>query len=179
MKRTSQNLVILTNDPSITAWGYAVMTARGDVLDVGCIKTESQNKVRRIRKGDDTARRICEINQQLLSVIHTYRVNYLLSELPHGSQSASAAVMIGIVTGIAQTLSDSLKIPIEWYSEGDAKKYLLGRISATKDEIRNEINKLYTVPWTRVKYKDEAIADAIAIYNAAVIESSLIKYHAQ
>lgn len=179
MKRTTKPLVILTNDPSITAWGYAVITSQESVLDVGCIKTEAQHKVRRIRKGDDTARRICEINQHLLRIIDMFHVDYLLSELPHGSQSASAAVMIGITTGVAQTLSDALKIPIEWYSEGDAKKHLLGRISASKDEIRKEINKLYNVPWTGVKYKDEAIADAMAVYNAATFESSFLKYYRQ
>ena len=65
-------------------------------------------------------RRINEINLQLL-VIRRYDIKLILSELPHGSQNAQAAVMIGGVTAIIQTLSDVLDIAIEWYSEQDSK----------------------------------------------------------
>ncbi len=170
-----KDLIILTNDPSITGWGYAVLDIQSRILTAGCIKTEPQYKKRRIRKGDDTVRRVSEINQRLLKVIRHYKVTYLLTELPHGSQNASAAVMIGIVAGIVQTLSDTLEIGIEWYAEGDAKKCLLGKNSATKREIINAICELYDVPWKGVKYKDEAIADALAIHYAATHQSNVLQ----
>lgn len=179
MERTTKlnhKPVILTNDPSITAWGYAVVNHKGEIIECGCIKTEPQQKKRRIRKGDDSVRRISEIVQALLRVIKDYEVNLLLSELPHGSQNASAAVMVGVVTGIIQTLSDSLEIPVEWYSEQDTKKTCLGKKSATKDEMIQAIAKLYDVPWTKVKYRDEAIADAIAVYHTATKQSDIIQF---
>jgi Holliday junction resolvasome RuvABC endonuclease subunit len=167
---------ILTNDPSMTAWGWVALDWKGNIIEKGCIKTSGvPKKKRRIRKGDDTVRRVNEINQELLKVIKQYKVDYILSELPHGSQNASAAVMIGIVTGIMQTLSDSLEIGIEWYSEGDAKKCVLGRQSATKGDMIEAINKLYDVHWTEVGYKDEAIADALAIHYVATKQSSTLK----
>ena len=43
---------ILTNDPSLTAWGWVVLRGNA-IVEAGCIKTESQAKKRRIRKGDD------------------------------------------------------------------------------------------------------------------------------
>lgn len=178
MKRTKHNPsqgTILTNDPSMTAWGWAVLDWSGNILATGCIKTEPSQKKLRIRKGDSTVRRISEINQALLQVIKEYNVEYILSELPHGSQNASAAVMIGVVAGIVQTFSDTLGIGIEWYSENDAKKCLFNRKSITKQEMINRIEALYNVPWTGVKYRDEAVADALAIHYTAMQMSSTLK----
>jgi Holliday junction resolvasome RuvABC endonuclease subunit len=169
---------ILVNDPSITAWGYAVVSLHNkkEIIEVGCIKTSSESKSRRIRKGDDRVRRIQEINDALISLIKKHNVVFMLSELPHGSQNASAAVMIGIVTGIAQTLSACFNIGIEWYSEGDVKKNLLGKRSATKNEVKEEIKKYYDIEWTNVGYKDEAIADAVAIYDLAIKTSPTLQF---
>lgn len=168
---------VLTNDPSLTAWGWAIVNMDGTVEEAGCIKTSAENKVRRIRKGDDTVRRVSEINYTLLKLIRDYNINMLLSELPHGSQNASAAVMMGIVTGIVQTISDVLELPVEWYSEGDAKNHLLHKRSATKNETISAISKIYTVPWRNVKYIDEAIADAMAVYHVAAYQSSILRSH--
>ena len=174
-KLKSANFTVLANDPSLTGWGYAIIEPPNNIIEVGCIKTGAENKKRRIRKGDDTIRRVSEINHELLKVIRHHKINYILSELPHGSQNASAATMVGIVSGIAQTIADTLNLPIDWYSEGDAKKHLLNKRSATKQETIDAIKSLYHVPWFGIKYKDEAVADALAIYHVALSESSLLK----
>jgi Holliday junction resolvasome RuvABC endonuclease subunit len=166
---------ILTNDPSMTAWGWAIMSYEGIVLKTGCIKTVTEGKKRRIRKSDETSQRISEINNVLLSLIRDNHVNYILTESPHGSQNASAAVMIGAVAAIVQTISDCLGIGVEFYSEQDSKKCLLNKKSATKQDTIDAIAKLYKVPWANVKYKDEAVADAIAIYHVASKQSSTLK----
>ena len=166
---------ILTNDPSMTAWGYSVLDYQNNILFVDCIKTKTEGKKRRIRKGDETVQRVSEINQVLLAAIKKYNVNLILSELPHGSQNAAAAVMIGVVSGVAQTISDCLGISIEWFSEGDSKKAVLRKQSATKQEMIDAIDKLYNVPWTGTKYKDEAIADSLAIHYVASKQSAILK----
>ena len=178
MKRTKHNPnqgTILTNDPSMTAWGWAVLDWKGNVLKVGCIKTEPAQKKLRIRKGDRTVQRISEINQVLLPIIKEYKVVYILSELPHGSQSASAAVMIGVVAGMIQTISDVLCIGIEWFSEQDAKKCLFNQKTVSKEQMITRINTLYKVPWTNTKWRDEGIADALAIHYVASKVSSTLK----
>ena len=170
-----QEAAILTNDPSMTGWGWAVLSGNGNIHKTGCIKTAPEQKKRRIRKGDDTVRRASELIKQLVSIIKTYNVQLIISELPHGSQNAQAAVMIGLVTGIMQTMADVLGLPIEWFSEGDAKKCLLGKLSATKQETIDAIDKIYEVEWTGIKYKDEAVADALAIYHCASEQSAVLK----
>lgn len=166
---------VLTNDPSMTAWGWAVVDELGNVVGCGCVKTAPEQKKRRIRKSDDTGRRATEIIQQLRQVIREYSINIILSESPHGSQNASAAVMIGMVSGIIHTLSECLGIPLETYSEQDAKKALLHKKSATKDETIEEIKKHYVVKWKGVKYMDEAIADALAVHYVATQQSQLLR----
>jgi Holliday junction resolvasome RuvABC endonuclease subunit len=166
---------ILTNDPSFTAWGWAVLTWDGEVVDCGCIKTAPEQKKRRIRKSDDTERRISEIVQTLFSLIKQYNINYILSEAPHGSQNASAAVMVGACAAIIQTMADVLDIGVEFYSEGDSKKNALGKLSATKDEMIQAIQKVYTVQWSKVKYINEAVADALAVHFVASRFSSTMK----
>ena len=175
----AEELVIMVHDPSMTGWGWVVLTPEATILDCGVIKTEPEATKRRIRKGDDTVRRISCLNNILIPAIRKHGVNYMISELPHGSQSAVGAKMIGIVAGMVQTYADVLEIPIEWYSEGDAKKALLGKLSATKLETINAIKKLYTVPWSGIKYKDEAIADAMAIFHAALQQSSFLQFYSK
>jgi Holliday junction resolvasome RuvABC endonuclease subunit len=170
-----QNGTILTNDPSMTAWGWAIIDYMGNILSTGCIKTKTEGKKRRIRKSDETCQRISEINNILIDLIKKNNVKYILTEAPHGSQNASAAVMIGVVAAITQTISDCLQIGIEYYSEGDSKKCLLNKIAATKQETINAIGKIYKVPWTGIKWRDEAVADAISVYHVASKQSSTLK----
>jgi len=174
MKRTTGNhpLAILTNDPSFTAWGWAVFTPNCRILETGCIKTEPKGKKLRVRKGDDRVRRTKEICMQLLAVIKKYDVQFMVSELPHGSQNASAAIMMGVVVGILEGISCTTGISLDWFSEGDAKMSVLGKRSAVKTEMITAIDKIYDVPWTGVGYKDEAVADSLAVFHVAQEQSS-------
>lgn len=176
MERTTrQSKRILTNDPSFTAWGWAVVDGDGIVIDSGTIKTAPEHKKTRIRKSDDRTRRISEINQTLIELVHKHHIDFILSELPHGSQNAAAAVMIGAVIGILQMLSDVLELPIEWYSEADSKKALLNKKSATKEEMVRAISQHYKVPWTGIGFRDEAVADALAVHYVASKQSAILK----
>jgi len=166
---------VMSWDPSMTAWGWAILSFEGDVIAVGCIKTAPENKKARIRKSDDRCRRITEINMQLLELIRKYDVRLIVSEIQHGSQSAVAATMLGITIGMTQTLSDCLDISIETWSEGDAKLNLLGRRSATKEDTIRAVSDRYVVPWKKVKYHDEAVADAMAIFHVARRQSNTLK----
>lgn len=176
-KKNKSDDLVITFDPSMAGWGYTVIRPVDNYVVVkGCIKTESEQKKRRIRKGDDTVRRISELNRFLQGLLESYKIRLILTELPHGSQTASSAQMIGIVTGVTQTLSDAYSIPIEYYSEADAKKAVLNRKSVTKEETIQAINKLYSVKWTGIKYIDEAVADSMAVYHVAAISSgSMLK----
>jgi Holliday junction resolvasome RuvABC endonuclease subunit len=179
MKRTNRPANwgnILTNDPSMTAWGWVVLDWNGLILDSGCIKTQPQAKKKRIREGDDFVQRIHHICTTLSYIIETYDIRYLLSELPHGSQNARAAKMIGAVPAIIQTISILSGIAVEWYSEGDVKKHLFGKQNVTKEEMKNKVDSLISVQWPSEKYKCEAIADALGVYLTAKDQSTVITF---
>lgn len=164
----------------MTAWGWSVIefiNGRPEIVASGCIKTKPQSKKKRIRKSDDRVRRMEEISRTLQDIRIKHKVDWVLSELPHGSQNASAAVMIGAVAGLVSCFAVCNELPIEWYSEGDAKKHLLNRRSATKKEMIDCIIKEFGDDWvTGTKYKDEAIADSLAIFHLAKEVSPALKH---
>jgi len=172
---TKRAPTILACDPSFTAWGWAVVDIKDNIIDTGCIKTSPSSKKRRIRKGDDRCRRISEINQKLIGIINQYHISLIFSEQPHGSQSSVAAIMIGICLGIVQTISDVMKVPLEWYLEQEAKKNLLGKRSATKEETIQAIIKRYNWTPSGTKYIDEAVADALSIHHIGRTQSQLYR----
>jgi len=177
MQRTQHNdthATVLACDPSFTAWGWAILRNH-TVIDSGCIKTSPEAKKRKIRQGDDRVRRTSEIVQTLMKIVEKYKVDFIVSELPHYSQNAKSAIMIGVVMGILQTMSDVGHIPIEWYSENDAKKALLGRNSASKAQVIAAVNQAFETTLTGPKYVQEAVADSLAIYNVATLQSQTLK----
>lgn len=169
---------ILTNDPSIRAWGWAVIEYKNGftrVLDSGCIKTENEANKRRIRKSDDMVRRLEELTDALSAIHVTYTIDWMVSELPHGSQSASASKSLGAVTGLAVGFSKANNLPISWFSERDAKKHLTGRNSVSKRETIEAVAGIYGDKWiTDTKYIDEAVADALAVFHVAKAKSEAL-----
>jgi Holliday junction resolvasome RuvABC endonuclease subunit len=171
----NNNFNILTNDPSMTGWGWVVIDNQNNIIKTGCIKTEKSSKKLRIRVADDDAKRISEVNKILLEIIKKHNIKYILSELQHGSQNAIAAKWVGATTAIIVTIADVLEIGIEFYSENDSKKCLLGKKSATKQETIDAISELYDVPWANVGFRDEAVADALSIHYCASKNSPMLK----
>lgn len=175
-KPTKEGTSILCLDPSLTATGI-VAIRNGIILEALCVKTEPVSKKMKIRKSDDRVRRIQLINQEILTFIKTHSVKYIVSELPHGSQNAAAATSLGLVVGTIQGIADSLDIPVEWFSEQDSKVALLGKKSATKEETIRKVDKVFSnVPWTKVGFRDEAIADALSVYFVASKQSPTVKF---
>lgn len=168
---------VLTNDPSMTAWGWAVVRPSDNVvIDCGAIKTEPQSKALRTRKGDDRVRRVQEINFQLINIIKRYHIALIVSELPHGSQSAVAAIMIGITTGVLQAIGDCLEVPVEWFSEGDAKVAVSGHRSVPKDDMVQIMEGFFPdCPFKKTKWENQAIADSLAVYYVARQQSTALK----
>ena len=160
---------ILACDPSLRAWGYVVMY--GEIIeDWGCIQTVPLSKKMRVSVASDRIRRIREINTALTSIFLEHTISGIVCEQAHGSQTATGAIMIGATMGIMQTIADVRGIPIEWYSEREAKKacgFTTKKVS--KEDMVIRIKELYGYEWmTGSKARDSAIADALAVYMADV-----------
>jgi Holliday junction resolvasome RuvABC endonuclease subunit len=167
---------ILACDPSLTAWGWAIINWDGSVVAHGCIRTEPMHTKQRIRVGDDFTRRIKEIANVLITAIKKHNVNYMVCELPHGSKNAAAAKMVGAVPSIMETISSCFDIGVEWYSEADGKKAVLGSSKGDKETMVRAIKKRFpNIAFKGFKYYDEAVADAMAIYHVASLQSSTMQ----
>lgn len=168
---------ILCNDPSITGWGYAILDWNSNILTTGVIKTHPESKKRKLRQQEDRIRRIQEINLKLLSLIKEYDVVYIISELPHGSQNAAAAVTIGMCADKVQTIGDCLGLPVEWFSENDIKKTVVGRSAVSKENMARAISKKYP-DWKRTwtKVEDHEVCDALACHYTAIHTSPTFKF---
>jgi Holliday junction resolvasome RuvABC endonuclease subunit len=175
MKRQRHPKTILTNDPSMTAWGWAVLDFKGNILKTGCIKTAPDSKKKNLRKGDDRVRRAAEIINQLHEIVDEFNVKLIISEQPHGSQNASAAVMIGMVIGMLQAFAIGRNVGIEWYSEGDVKRELFHRQAVAKKEMIDYISQKLSFQFSGTKYIDEAVADSLGVYLTAVKQSSTVQ----
>ena len=72
---------------------------------------------------------------------------------------------------------DSTNVGIEWFSESDAKKSVCGKASIAKDSMVSLMDKKYESFVPRgVKWIDQAVADALAVYHVAMEQSSILKY---
>lgn len=178
LKRSEKKNLIMTNDPSMTGWGWAVIDPKDNtVVDCGMIHTEPANKALRTRKGDDRVRRVQELTFELIRVIKKYHIALIVSELPHGSQSAVAAIMIGISTGVMQALGDALGVPVEWFSESDAKLAAANRRHVPKGHMVAIMENLYPdTQWKKTKLANEAIADSLAVFHVARRQSTILKH---
>lgn len=167
---------ILCCDPSLTAWGWAIVNWDGSVVKHGCIQTKPLHAKLRIRVSDDFARRVKEISHVLVNAVKKYNVNYIVCELPHGSQNAAAAKMVGMVPSMIETIGVCFDIGVEWYSEADGKKAVLGKSSGSKADMVKAIKKLFPyVVFKKHDYYNEAVADSLSIYYVASTQSNTMK----
>jgi Holliday junction resolvasome RuvABC endonuclease subunit len=172
-------MIIIAFDPSIREFGISVIDSETDeILHAECVKTKSKHDELNLSKSKDRTRRVSVIVNRILQCVENYDLDLIVSELPGGSQSASAAECLGIVKGLVQTFSDCYEIPLVWISEIKSKKTMLGKRSADKIEMVNEVNSRIDsvpvsgeakdgAPWTGIKYRDQAIADSIGVYFAS------------
>jgi Holliday junction resolvasome RuvABC endonuclease subunit len=172
---------IVAFDPSVTMWGWVLLGLRDTgkifVVDSGVIKTESESKKRKIRKGGDDIRRILELYRTLTCLFKEHDISLVVSEQPHGSQNAAAAKMIGVCLAVVTALCTHYEVPVEWYLESECKRHLTGKKAVTKKEIQDAVSKKYLLDkvWRGVKYIDEAVGDAMAVFHCAEKESEMLK----
>lgn len=146
---------IISFDPSLTGWGYAVFD--DDILTgYGMVST----KRGKTGVAWDRVNRSMYIAERLIPLVEP--CDAIVSELPHGSQSSAAAVMIGIVIGLITGVAMSLGKPIFFYLQRDWSIYLHGRHTSDKSETVRKILSIYEVKGS--KKEVEAISDAISVF---------------
>lgn len=160
---------VLSLDPSQRNLGMAklLIAPNGaiEVMDLELVETEKSD-LKQVRKNSDQLRRARE-QYEALKEWEAW-ADLVMSEIPTGSQSASAMFGNGICIGLLASIDK----PLIQVQPTETKKASVGRATATKEEIIAWATKLYPdAPWKRLNDKptgrivdkNEHLADAIAV----------------
>lgn len=142
-------------DPAICNFGIALAkvdidTLEIEVVDLKLITTERENK-KQVRKSSDDVRRARAIYEEVTE--YTKDTTIIFAEVPTGSQSASAAKLLGIATGVLACIAGDQLIEV---SPTEVKLASVGTKTASKEEmIAWAVAKYPDAPWLKHKVKGE------------------------
>lgn len=173
-------------DPSITAWGFALLGVEKGVF-TSCVRTAKDPAKKHQYVADQDAERAREIFTKLYQGIKPFKMTgdtiYLISEAPAGSQNSRASKLLGICLGLLIGLESYVSEPLIFLTAGEVRKSLCGVKNASKAEVAEAAHEYLTgegfktdYPFTksRLSKRDsskaevEARGDALGVMAAAL-----------
>lgn len=173
-------------DPSIAAFGYAVLHSAGgsrfDVLAVGTWKTKPDADE---GKRDDRARRVLSIGRELKALLGEHRPSLVAIESPVlGMKDGKVSVHIaGRVRGLVEGLCVAGELELVEYTAQAVKKATAGRHNASKEEVAAAVRRFY--PSHATWNLDNNATDALAVAHVGasrsgpMMSSGVISYRPQ
>lgn len=158
--------MILCLDIAFANMGWSAVY-KGTPVGFGTIRTE-KDKRKQTRVSDDNMHRAGMLSEGLIEILkHNHEIKGIIGEVPHGSQNAVAAKLLGFACGVVSGVAAASGIPCEWVSEGDSKKAAIGKRSGTKEEMMDWCRR----QWPEIKFPTakthfEHVADSLAAYHA-------------
>lgn len=173
----SRTIKVLGIDPSMSNFGFVladVDPVTGEIVGtpyLHLVQTAPTNDKKTIRKSSDDLRRCRELYAPLAELVA--KADLVCSEMPLGSQNASAMKSVGICMGLLSTIDK----PFIQVMPEEVKLSAVGTKTATKAEMiewayarHPEANWLRKSkkPDAPLTAKNEHIADAVAVIAASV-----------
>lgn len=174
---TSRTITVLGIDPSMSNFGFVLAQVdplTGEIVGTPYIKlvqTAPTKDKKTIRKSSDDLRRCRELYTPLKELVA--KADIVCSEMPLGSQNASAMKSVGICMGLLSTIDK----PFIQVMPEEVKLASVGTKTASKAEMIDwAYNRHPDANWLRkskkpdapITAKNEHIADAIAVVAASV-----------
>lgn len=161
--------LVLSLDPSKSCTGYVLWDLEENtIVDTGTFQIETQGKFR--LKTEKYAEETNLYAQFFRDLFEKWQFGVIVTEYPHGSQSATASRALAMVNAVILTFSQLvLDTPAITYLETHTKRAYFGRGDVSKDEVREAMKKEFPdyEPPTRghkvTRYRDEAICDALLV----------------
>ena len=152
-------MVILGVDPGTIITGYGVIDFRKNNfrrLANGCIKLPPSKKL---------PEKLEIIYNELVNLIKIYKPDEFAIETAFYGKNVQSAMKIGYARGVSLLAAVHNNIPASEYSPGEVKKALVGKGSATKEQVGYMVKTILSLK--KVKFKpDESDALAIALCHA-------------
>ena len=161
---------IIALDPSKNCTGFVLYDLETqEIVETGTFDA-GENKKDYKRRTDQKQKESQNFGNHLMDLFMEYGFSLIVTEYPHGSKSSVASWALSMVNSCIMTFSLCIlgKKPV-CYLESDAKVGFFNRRKVSKEQTRKAMHKLYPeykpALWNKkvVKYKDEAICDALLI----------------
>jgi crossover junction endodeoxyribonuclease RuvC len=152
-------MIILGIDPGTRATGYGIIKYQNNTftkITSGVINLSSSNPIQV---------RLKIIYDSLDKLIKTYKPDEFAIETAFYGKNVQSAMKIGYARGVSILAACHNNIPTSEYSPREVKKSVVGRGSATKEQVSYMIKSLLVINNEKMK-PDETDALAIALCHA-------------
>lgn len=151
--------MILSLDIGFANTGYSVFKDN-NLVDYGVISTPKTNEKYTM---NDYSIRCINLFKKLSELVIQHNIQIVVGEMPSGgSQSNKASVQMGMAAATVSSVVASHNLKYYWCTPQQVKFAATGKRSATKDEIIENISKLYNIQGK--KNQLEHICDSISAY---------------
>lgn len=152
-------MIILGIDPGTTTTGYGIIKYQNNTftkITSGIIKLSSSNPI---------PARLKTIYDSLDKLFKTYKPDEFAIETAFYGKNVQSAMKIGYARGVSILAAGHNNIPTSEYSPREVKKSIVGRGSATKEQVSYMIKTFLVIDNENMK-TDETDALAIALCHA-------------
>lgn len=147
-------MLIIGVDPGTVVTGYGIIRVEGNryvAVDYGCIRPPAKENL--------TARYLVIYNA-LCELLDKHKPGALAVETQYVQKNVQSAIKLGMARGIIVLAAALRGIPVFEYAPSKAKLAVVGRGSASKEQVRGMIQRLLNL--SEPPHPDDA-ADALAL----------------
>jgi crossover junction endodeoxyribonuclease RuvC len=155
-------MIILGIDPGSRITGYGLINQHGNKLEYiasGCIRLGK----------DELPERLNQIFDSVTEIVNLYSPQEMAIEEVFMGKNAASALKLGQARGSAIVACTQQNLPIAEYAARKVKQSVVGKGSATKDQMQHMVMTLLQLPG--VPQEDAADALGIAICHAHTRQS--------
>jgi crossover junction endodeoxyribonuclease RuvC len=152
-------MIILGIDPGTNATGYGIIKYQNNTF------TKIASGIIKLSSSDPIPVRLRIIYDSLDKLIKTYKPDEFAIETAFYGKNVQSAMKIGYARGVSILAAAHNNIPTGEYSPREVKKSVVGRGSATKEQVSFMIKSLLVINSEKMK-TDETDALAIALCHA-------------
>jgi crossover junction endodeoxyribonuclease RuvC len=149
-------MIIFGVDPGTILTGFGIINFKGKQLahlKSGIIKTNSS---------DELSVKLKQIYSVLNDEVNKYKPDVFCIETAFYGKNVQSAMKIGYVRGVAMLVASMNNILCVEYSPREIKKAVVGKGSASKEQVQYMIKNLLNLEIERIKF-DETDALAVAV----------------
>ena len=157
-------MVIFGVDPGTILTGFGIIKSTGNKishLKSGIIKTNPK---------DDLSNKLKFIYNSLTKEVSDYKPDVFCIETAFYGKNVQSAMKIGYVRGVAMLVASINDIVCVEYSPREIKKAVVGRGSASKEQVQYMIRNLLNMNNEKIKF-DETDALAVSVCHSVKVNS--------